>query len=54
MGGPQRARLDRALAGAHEEAVASSAREWVRCVGILHDIAAALDGGNNRRPGFKR
>lgn len=46
MSGPQRARLDRALAGAHEDAVTSSAREWVRCVGILHDIAAALDGAS--------
>jgi hypothetical protein len=42
MAGPQRARLDQALTGAHAHAVTTSSREWTRCVGILQEIAAAL------------
>src|SRR4051812_27419638 len=40
--GPQRARLDTALTGAHDGAVGDSAEEWVRCITIMRQISWAL------------
>lgn len=46
MTGPQRARLDQALSGAHDGAVEASAREWQICVGILQEIATRLESAS--------
>jgi len=40
--GPQRARLDRALAGAHDGEIERHAREWDRCQQILQQIGMSL------------
>jgi hypothetical protein len=40
--GPQRARLDRALSGAHDGEIDSRATEWEKCKGILDRISLAL------------
>ena len=40
--GPQRARLDRALNGAHDAQIERHAREWDRCQQILQQIGMSL------------
>ena len=42
MAGPQRARLDQGLTGAHDDSVRESAQEWVACAKILRQISMAL------------
>ncbi|MCD4524657.1 hypothetical protein [Nocardioides sp. cx-173] len=41
--GPQQQRLETALAGASEDVVAASAREWRRCANLLNSVAMALE-----------
>ncbi|HEU5036951.1 MAG TPA: hypothetical protein VFT70_08095 [Nocardioides sp.] len=42
MAGPQKARLDRALAGAADDTIELRANEWEKCKGILSRISLAL------------
>jgi hypothetical protein len=46
MAGPQRARLDQALTGAHEPPVSGAVREWSRCSRIMRTIAIALENAS--------
>lgn len=46
MAGPQRARLDQALTGAHEQPVSDAVREWSRCSRIMRTIAIALENAS--------